>query len=198
MDYIDLSGEIREVGQSKLAKNIRKEGKVPCVLYGIDNNIHFSILPLDVRELVYTPEFKVARLSINGQAYEAILKDVSFHPITDEILHMDFLALVPGQKIKVNVPIRLEGKAPGVAEGGKLIRKMRKAEIKCLSENITNELTLDISALRIGHIGRVRDLQVPDNIEVLTNESSPIALVKRPRVAVAVDDEEEETADAEA
>lgn len=192
MEYISLSGTKRELGKTKLAKKLRAQGLVPCNLYGKEGNVNFSVTPLSVRDLIYTPKFKIAKIDIDGKEYSAIIKEVKFHPVNDSILHIDFLSLVEGHPVKVGLPIRLEGVAPGIAQGGKLLTKMRKVDVKCPSENLVEELVIDISSLNIGDIARVKDLNLPtDKIEILTDGSSPIAFVKRPRIAVEEDEDED-------
>ncbi len=196
MEYISVTGESRTVNRSKGAKQLRAAGKVPCVLYGLDENLHFSVEPLKVRDLIYTPEFRLADLEINGKSYKAIVKDVSFHPVSEQILHIDFLALQENRPIKVSIPVELTGKPQGVIEGGTLIPKMRKINLKCTPEKLIDKVQLDVSSLRIGEVGRVGDLEIDDSIAVLDNPASPIALIKRPRVAVTVEEDEDDDAPA--
>lgn len=198
MEYISVSGESRSLNGTKGAKHLRSQGKIPCVLYGLSENVHFSTEPLKIRDLIYTPKFKLANLEVEGKSYKAIIKEVSFHPVTDQVLHIDFLALEANRPIKVSVPIELTGKAVGVVEGGTLIPKLRKINLKCTPENLVDHVQLDISSLKIGDVGRVGDLQIDESIMVLDHPASPIALIKRPRVmATVVEADDEGEGDAE-
>ena len=101
MEYVTISGEVREKTGKKWARDARKQGQIPCVLYGGENVIHFSTTGAQLKPMVYTPAFKVAKVEVNGETADCILKDIQFHPVTDEVLHVDFLRLIPGHPIKL-------------------------------------------------------------------------------------------------
>src|SRR5210317_1567183 len=158
METVAISGNKRTETGKRASKAVRYSGHVPCVLYGGENDTHFSVKPYDLRGIIYTPDFKLAELDIDGTKERAILKDVQFDPVTDEIIHVDFLRLIENVPVKIEVPIRFRGVSPGVKTGGKLIPNMRRVKIKATPDNIVNELHVDVSGLSLGQSARVRDL----------------------------------------
>ncbi len=191
-----------ELGK-KATKAIRKEGRIPAVLYSKNGVEHFSTMFSDVKKLVYTPEFKLVELSLNGATHKAILKDIVFHPVTEAIMHIDFLALVDGHPLKADIPVKFEGSSPGVKLGGKLMQTLRTVKIKTTPENLIDVLYVDISDLELGSAVRVRDLSVPEGVEIMVDGAAPIANVVVPRVmkseaAKAEESSEEEEAVVEA
>ena len=181
MQSIAISGNPRvELGKVATKTN-RAEGEIPCVLYGLNELAHFTVSAKDVRYLVYTPDFKIAELSLEGKTYRTILKDVQFHPISEQILHIDFLKLTEGQSVKVNVPLRLVGSAPGVKSGGRLLQPVRKVKIKCLPETLVDQVQLDISGLDLGQTSRVKDIIAQEGIEIMMSPSIPAVTIEIPR-----------------
>lgn len=194
---LQIKGEVRTETGKRAAKAARREGLVPCELYGAKDNIHFVVSPKSLKDLVYTPDFHVAELEIAGEKHRCIMKDIQFHPVSEDILHVDFLKLEEGRKVKVEVPVRFSGMAPGVKAGGKLNQKVHRVSIKTTPENLIEDVTLDISKLRLGQSIRVRDIKVGSEIEVLNHPSIPLASVAIPRAlksaGAGMDEEEEET-----
>lgn len=182
MEVIAISGQLRaDLGKSA-TKTVRKEERIPCVLYGGDEIIHFSTTLKEVRDLIYTPDFKVAEATIDGKTYKCFVKDIQWHPVTDAIVHLDFLRLIEGVPVKVEVPLRFKGASPGVKNGGKLIQKLRRIKIKTTPEHLIGELQVDISSLQLNQSIRVRDIdRVRDNIDVLNSPGVPVASVEVPR-----------------
>jgi len=176
MEYLSVSASKREGTGKKAMKALRSEGSIPAVLYGSGTNINLSVKPMAVRDLIYTPDFKIAELDIDGSIHKCFVKDIQFDPITDSIKHIDFLELIEGQPVKVNVPVNYVGESPGVKIGGKLMTQMRTIKIKCTPENIVTSLDLDISGVELGSAIRVRDLTVPQNIEVMSVAAAPVAV----------------------
>ena len=140
MDIMEITGAVREQTGKTHSRTDRRENKIPCVLYGGEQVKYFTVGELEVYDLVYTPDFKVAQIELNGSKHRCIVKDIQFHPLTDEIQHIDFMELVDGKEIKVEIPLRLRGAAPGVKSGGNLIHKMRKVSVKAKPENLVDEL----------------------------------------------------------
>lgn len=199
MQEVKLEGELRSSLGKKSSRNVRKQGLIPCVLYGGgDKNIHFTLHPNDVKHIVFTPEFKSASVNIGGETYRAIVKAIQFHPVTEIIEHMDFLLLHKGVKIKTEIPLRSVGEAPGTKEGGNLILKMRTISIKTTPQHLVDELTVDVSDLHLGTTKRIKDIELPENIQVLHSPNTPIASIEIPRIlktattAAGLDEEEEE------
>lgn len=187
MTTLNIEGKRREATGKQASAALRNEGRVPCVLYGGDHTVAFSVEYNDLNPLVYTPEFKKVILSVDGVEYEAIMKDIDFHPVTDRIQHIDFQQLVPGRMVKVQIPVRTEGTPPGVIEGGKLEVNMRKLWIRSLAEKLIDHLTVDVSHLVQGKSVKVGEVEVPEGIEILNNASNPIAQVVTPRAMRSAD-----------
>lgn len=181
MEYLSIKADKREGKGKKGSKAVRNEGSIPAVLYGSGENTHLSVKPMAVRDLIYTPDFKLAELDVSGTMHKCFVKDVQFHPVTDEIVHIDFLELIPGKPVKVKVPVRFKGVSPGVKVGGKLMTQMRTIKVKATPENLVNELFLDISELELGSAIRVRDIEVPENVEIMSVAAAPVANVEVPR-----------------
>ncbi|MFT4751295.1 MAG: large subunit ribosomal protein L25 [Neolewinella sp.] len=181
MQSVQVSGELRENLGKKSSKATRREGLVPAVLYGAGDPVHFTIKALDVRSLVYTPEFKLAELTVGGKTFRAIVKDYQFHPVTDALRHIDFLALQDGHPVKVQVPVIFEGVSPGVLGGGKLQISVRRIKIKTTPENLVDKLVLDISELELGSAIRVRDIKANEGVEIMNPGGQPVASVEVPR-----------------
>ena len=130
MEFISLTGQLRPDTGKTASKSLRREGQIPCVLYSAKELVHFATTPQQVKNLIYTPDFHVAHLQIGENTYKCIVKDYQLHPLTNDLVHIDFLQLVDGQPIKLEVPVRVKGQSPGVKVGGKLVQKMRRVKIK--------------------------------------------------------------------
>jgi large subunit ribosomal protein L25 len=198
MEIVAIKGQVRSDVGKKSSKAVRKEGLIPCVLYGTKEVIHFSVDPKSVKDLIYTPDFKLAEIDIDGTVYKTILKDTQFHPVSDAIVHLDFLALVDGQKVKIEVPVRFKGVSPGIKLGGKLQQNLRRVKIKSTPEQMVGDLTLDISTLKLGDAIRVRDIAAIEGVEIMSPAGTPVASVEIPRAlksatSAAEGEEEEET-----
>ena len=194
METISIKAEPRTETGKKANKDLRKTGKIPAVMYGGETNHMFSTTHNEVKHLIYTPEFKLANIELDGTTHQAMIKDLQMHPVTDAIVHIDFIKLQPGVPIKVEVPVRFKGDSPGVKEGGKLIQTMRKVKIKTTPENIVNELYADISNTKLGEAIRVQDLEITDEIQLLSPIATPVAKVEVPRALKSLTMEEEEAA----
>lgn len=181
MEAVTVSGTIRtEVGK-KATKAVRNAGEIPSILYSKNGSVHFSTSHKAVKNLIFTPDFRVAEIDLDGKAHRAIVKDIQWHPVTDEIIHIDFLELIDGHAVKVEIPVRFEGTAPGMRSGGKLLQLMRRVKVKALPENLVDELKLDISALELGQSIRVRDIAPIDGIEIMSAGASPVGIIEIPR-----------------
>jgi large subunit ribosomal protein L25 len=181
METISIIAQSRTGLGKKPSKDLRNDGRIPCVLYGGQDVVHFSVTLNDVKNLIYTPDFRVANLTIDGTEYRCIVKDYQLHPLTSQLTHIDFLSLVEGQKVKLEVPIRTKGVSPGVKLGGKMQLKLRRAKIKTLPEMMVTELFIDISSMDLGQSLRARDVQIPEGIELLNSPSIPVVTIEIPR-----------------
>jgi large subunit ribosomal protein L25 len=181
MENVVIHGSIRENLGKAATKQDRNNENIPCVMYGGQGNIHFTTTWSEVRHLIYTSDFKIADVTIDGKIYKALLKDVQFHPVSENILHIDFLTLTPGTPVKVTVPLRLRGQSPGVKAGGKLMQSVRKVKIKCTPENLVDQVVLDISGLDLGQSARIRNIDAVEGVEVLASPSIPVVTIEIPR-----------------
>ena len=181
MEVISIKSQDRVVDGKKEAKRARRKGQIPCVMYGAGENLHFAVTPNEVKELIYTPDFKLAEIEINGTSHQCFIKDIQFHPVTDEVMHLDFFKLTDGKEVKIEIPIHFHGVSPGVKSGGTLTQKLRTLTVQLLPENIITEVSVDISEVELGDTIRVRDIGEMEGITVLTNPSIPIASVNVPR-----------------
>lgn len=199
MNISSLSGELRtNVGKSA-TKADNQGGRIPCVLYGKGSqNLHFTVSFNDVRSLAYTPEFKIASLTISGNTYRCIIKSVQFDPLKDTIKHIDFLQLIEGHPIKAELPLVFSGSSPGVRNGGKFIQHLRTIKVKAKPEDLVTEVVADISTLKLGEVIRVRDIKLNEGVEIMNNPAIPVAGVVVPRILkdAALDEEEAAAADA--
>lgn len=187
MEFIAIKGKVRSDIGTKAAKSIRHNNEVPCVIYGGDEAIHFTAPVLDFKKLIYTNDFKRVEIEVDGKTYKCILKDMQFHPVTDRLMHLDFLELVAGKTIKVELPVRFKGTAPGVKTGGKLFQKLRTVKVKTTPENLVDELLADISTLNLGQSIRVRDIELGKGMEMLSSPGIPVASVEVPRALRSAD-----------
>ena len=185
MTSVEIQGNTRSEFGKKGSKVDRNNGNIPAVMYGGNDVIHFTVTPAAVKHLIYTPDFKLADLEIDGKHYRAILKSVQFHPVTDQILHIDFLRLIDKTPIKVEIPLRFKGVSPGVKVVGKLIQQLRKIKIKTTPEFLVDELKADISKLELGQALRVREVIIPNGVEIINNPATPVALIEIPRALKA-------------
>ncbi|MBV6438486.1 MAG: 50S ribosomal protein L25 [Haliscomenobacteraceae bacterium CHB4] len=183
MEIIALQGHRKESSGKEGTRKIRNNDQVPAIMYksGGGEAIQFALNQPDVRHLIYTSKFKLAEIALNGQSHKCIVKDIQFHPVTDAVLHVDFLELVPGVKFKATVPLRFAGQAPGVKEGGKFIPRMRQVNILTTPEKVVDEVIADISAMELGSTIRVRDITPTEGVEITNTGAVPIASIEIPR-----------------
>lgn len=199
MKTVEIIGYKRaNLGKSE-AKRLRAEGNVPCVIYGGDKQVHFYAPMILFRELVYTDEAHFVNLNIEGEEFKAILQDIQFHPVSEVILHADFLQLFEGKHVKMNIPVHFEGNSPGVAKGGTLIKKRRYLGVRALPKNMPEYITVDLSPLDFGKAIKVGEIE-ENNFEILDTKIASVAVVEVPRAlrGKATEDEAELEAGEEA
>jgi large subunit ribosomal protein L25 len=182
MKTFELKGTLRENTGKKAAKAYRGESMVPCVLYGGKEVKHFNVTFDGIRKLVYTPEVYIVNLDLEGKKTSAIMKDLQFHPVSDQLLHVDFLEILDGKPITMEIPIVLEGLAEGVKAGGKLSLDMRKLKVKGLYKNLPEKLIINIESLGLGKTIQVGQLNFP-NLEILNAKDNVVCAVKLTRAA---------------
>jgi len=157
MKTIAISGSLRENVGKRDAKGLRYEGKAPAVLYGGTEQTHFAVLITDLKDVIYTPEANFVEIDIDGAKTKAIVKELQFHPVTDVLLHVDFLQLDEAKEILMEIPIKLTGVSPGVKMGGKLVQKLRKLRVKALPKDMPQAVEVSIAKLEVGGLFRVRE-----------------------------------------
>jgi len=189
MKSIEIKGSLRTDIGKKATRELRKESSVPCVLYGVkkgENGLpvatHFSVTVDGLRKLVYTPNIYVVNLDIDGTVVTAVMKDIQFHPVTDAILHVDFLQVEENKPIVMEVPVQLEGLAEGVRAGGKLALQLRKLKVKASYTSIPERLVIDVTPLGLGKTIKVGELSY-EGLELINAKDAVVCAVKLTRAA---------------
>ena len=195
MKTFALNAEVRET--SKIAnKALRNQGKVPCVLYGGDKQVCFSATENDLNKLVNTPDVFLVNFELEGKSLQAIVQDLQFHPVTDRIIHIDFLQVFDDKEVTVNIPVKFKGTPIGVRNGGNLIVRRRHIKTRAVPANLPDAIEIDIEKIRIGkfiYIGEIRN----DNYTFLAPDNAVIVGVKTARGAIDEEEEEDEEGAAE-
>ena len=189
MKSIEIKGSLRTDIGKKATRELRKNNGVPCVLYGVkkDENglpvaTHFTVTVDGLRKLVYTPNIYLVNLDIDGTVVTAIMKDIQFHPVTDAILHVDFLQVEENKAIVMEVPVQLEGLAEGVRAGGKLALQIRKLKVKATYNAIPERLVIDVTPLGLGKTIKVGELSY-EGLELINAKDAVVCAVKLTRAA---------------
>jgi large subunit ribosomal protein L25 len=195
MKTVEIIGFKRANLGKKESKDLRAAGNVPCVIYGGKSQVHFHAPMILFRDLVYTPEAAFVDLNIEGEKYKAILQDIQFHPVNEMILHADFLELNDKSPVKLDIPVKFLGVAPGVQKGGKLVAKMRKLTVKALPAEMPDFIEVDISKLDLGKTVKVGEL-AEASYTILNSPLVSIASVEVPRALKGKSAEGEESEEA--
>ena len=187
MKTFQLEGKSREVAatsadQKRALKAMRKNNEIPAVLYGGEKVIHFSVTNSAVRNLVYTPDIYAVDLTIDGEKKTVIMKDIQFHPVTDAILHIDFLEVNNTKPIVMEVPVVLDGHAEGVKAGGKLQLQMRKLKVKAIYTEIPERLVINVDHLGLGKTMQVGEIHF-DGLEIMNAKNAVVCAVQLTRAA---------------
>jgi large subunit ribosomal protein L25 len=183
MKKVSLSGSLRANVGKKDAKKNRREGNVPCVMYGGKEQVHFFINEKSLGKALHTPSSHIYALTLDGKQHHTIVQDVQYHPVTDRFLHVDFMEITEGKPVTIAVPIKVTGTSPGVLRGGKLVKKMRKLTIKAMVDDLPDEVTVSIDGMEIGSVIKVSDM-VLENVTFLDPASSVIVAVRTARTVV--------------
>lgn len=191
MKSITIEGTLRADLGSKFARQLRTDGNVPCVIYGGEEPVHFYAPEGDFRHLIYTPEAHIVEVKVDGKTIKAVMQDLQFHPVSDKLIHVDFIQLVDGKAVSMDIPVVLQGNARGVRNGGKLKMNLRKLRVKATEENLPESIVLDIENLRIGESVKVEEAP-KGPFEILNAASAVIVSIKTARNAVEDEEEEEE------
>jgi len=190
MKTIALSAIKRTEVGSVDAKQIRKEGNIPCNIYGVNGNTNFHVNEIIFNKIINSPEVYFVDLDIDGKKHKAIIKEVQFHPVTDKTLHVDFLEVSKDKLVNVTLPVKTTGTSKGVLAGGKLRMVTRRLKVRGLVEDLPEFIEVDITSLKIGQTFKVADLNVK-GLTFLDAANAVVVAVKMSRVATVVDDEEE-------
>ena len=176
MRTITIEGQLRTEFGKAATRQLRSEEKVPGVIYGGAKEVNFSAPATAFKNVVYTPDFMVIEVKVDGNSYQCVLKDLQFDKVSDTLIHVDFLELVGDKKVIVTLPIRFVGTAAGVKAGGKLVTKIKSLKVKLLPKDLCESIEVDISNLELNGNIRVEDVKA-DNIEILNSPRIPIASV---------------------
>ena len=179
VEVVGFERKGEELG-TKYSKLLRADGNVPCVLYGADDHVHFHTPMYLFKDLLYTPQAAFVKLNIEGKEVDAIIQDAQFHPVSEMILHVDFLKLDPETPITMNIPVKTEGRSKGEAAGGVLYVKNKTLKVKALPKNMPEEIAIDITGIELGKALQVKDIETAD-FEILTNAQVSVAVVNIPR-----------------
>ncbi|HNQ68679.1 MAG TPA: 50S ribosomal protein L25/general stress protein Ctc [Bacteroidales bacterium] len=187
MKHFEINATLRTDVGKKASKKIRREEKIPCVIYGGEKTLHFYTSQSDVRKFIYTPEVMFANINLEGKSYPAIVKDIQFHPISDKINHLDFYELNETKPLKIQIPLLITGSSPGVKAGGKLKQNMRKVTVKGLMNDIPDKVEINISELNIGDSIRIRDLK-SDKLEFVDTKTNIVVTIITMRGVTATEE----------
>ena len=191
MKSITIKGSKRESVGKVATKALRNAGSVPCVLYGGGEPLHFAAPELDFSKLVYTPNAHTVVITLDdGSKVNAILQDIQFHPLNDKILHVDFYRMFDDKEVAMNIPVKVEGAAPGVIiSGGVLSLNKRKLRVKALPKNLPDSIVINISELELGNKIYTAELQT-ESYKILHTDNTVVCQVRTSRAAILVEDEE--------
>ncbi len=190
MKTIAIKGSFRTELGKKNARQLRKAGNIPCVIYGKEENSHFYAHENSFLNLIYTHESHLVKLNIDGKEFKAVLKDIQFHPVTDKVIHVDFMEVFDNKPVIINIPIVITGDSVGIKAGGKLRIKRRSLKVKGYADDIPEYLTVDITDVKIHESIKVGDLSF-DKLELLDPKISTVLTVAISRVALKAEEEEE-------
>lgn len=183
MKTFTLAGTKRKTIGRTSTHALRREGKVPCILYGGKDVLHFEAIEKDFKHLVYTPDVHMIKLDVGGKQTDAILKDIQFHPVTDSIMHVDFLEVISDKPVVMDIPVRFNGTATGVREGGQMLKKLTKIRLKGLISKIPATIEINVEKMKIGDYIRIKDIKY-DGITFLHEPVVTIVAVKTTRAVV--------------
>jgi large subunit ribosomal protein L25 len=184
MKSISIKATGRNVVGKKESKRLRAEGLVPGVLYGGDEPIHFYAPETEFKSLIYTPNVYLVDLDIDGTVYKSIIQDTQFHPVEEQLLHVDFLRTSEDKTVKVEIPVKIEGFAKGIRKGGKLKLNLRTLKVKAMVKHLPDYITINVDDLDLGQSYKVSSLE-QENIEFLNAKSVPVVTIMITRAARA-------------
>ena len=185
MKSVEIKGALRTELAKSATKKLRNEDLVPCVLYGTEAPVHFSTPASSFKKLIYTPDAYLAKVEVDGKSYDAVLQDTQFHPVSDNLLHADFLAITQDKPVTIDIPVTTTGSSVGVVAGGRLVVVLRSVKVKALPKDLPDVITLDVSKLKIGDSIKVDDIQLGEGIELVNAGSAVVVAVRTTRAAMS-------------
>ncbi|RYD78571.1 MAG: 50S ribosomal protein L25 [Sphingobacteriales bacterium] len=192
MKTITIEGQLRTESGKKATRQLRSQQLVPAVIYGGESEVNFAAPASSFKSIVYTSEFMIAEIKVEGKSYRCILKDLQFDKVSDLLTHIDFLELVENKAVVANLPLKYTGASIGVKAGGKLVTKMKSVKVKALPKDLKEFITVDLTNLQLNENLRVQDI-IAENMEIMNSPRIPIATVTMTRQL-----KQEETAAAKA
>ncbi|HOX78093.1 MAG TPA: 50S ribosomal protein L25 [Bacteroidales bacterium] len=186
MKTVSMSGSLRESVGKKDAKLQRSEGRIPCVLYGGKDQIKFVADEKSFHEIIFSPESYFIKMTVDGKTYDCVLKDIQYHPVSDTILHADFIEFSMDHPLTMSVPVRLTGNAPGVIKGGQLVKKFRKLNVRALPADMPEAVTIDIGNLDIEQKITIREI-AQEKFKILENPDRYIVAIRATRASATPD-----------
>jgi large subunit ribosomal protein L25 len=174
MEVVKIEAQKRTELGKKATNVLRKQGQIPCNLYGGKENVNFYAPYASFRTLIFTPDFKLAEISLDGKVYRAIVKDLQANPVNENIDHLDFQELVEDRKVKVNVPLKFTGTPIAAAMGGKVEQTMRKLTVFALPKDLPSVIEMDVSDMDFGSIKRIKEINLP-GVDILHSPNIPVA-----------------------
>lgn len=186
MKVVSIKAVKREDFGKKAAKAVRREGLIPAVLCGNGETVNFSVDPREIKPLIYTPNSYIVEFDFDGKTEKAVLREGQFHPIREEILHLDFYRIAESKPVSIAIPVRLTGNAEGVKVGGKLVLSARKVIVSALEQNLPDEIVVDVTEMGVGATIFVGDL-LAENLKFLTPASTAVCAVRVTRASRGTD-----------
>ena len=184
MKTLQIQGAARADFGKKAAKASRREGQIPCILYGGGEEVAFTVDTKAVKPLIYTPNSYIVEIEIDGKVEKAVMREVQFHPVREQILHIDFYRVQEGKPVAIAIPVRLTGTAEGVKVGGKLALSARKLVVKAMVDQLPDEIVVDVTPLNVGQTIFVGDLQF-ENLQFITPATTAVCAVRVTRATRA-------------
>ncbi|MFP4555910.1 MAG: 50S ribosomal protein L25/general stress protein Ctc [Bacteroidales bacterium] len=194
MKEIQIKGSLRTETGKKFSKQLRREGALPAIIYGGKENVLMSLNERDIKDLIYTPDVHIVNIDLGKKKYKAIIKELQFHPVTDKVLHIDFLEVFEDKKLTLALPVKLVGSSEGVKQGGKLSLIARKIRVCGYPKDLPEVLRVDVTDLGLGKSRQVQDFSF-ENFEIVEPKSTVVANVKLTRAARGAQGDEEEGAE---
>ena len=191
MRIVSLSGSLRENVGKKDAKALRRDAKVPCVMYGKGQQYLFAVPQTEFQRILFNPEPCFVEINMNGEKHQAMLKDIDFHPVTEIVYHCDFYELSDDKEIVMSIPVHTTGTSCGVMKGGKLAYKQKRLNVKALPANMPSEILIDITNLDVNQRCKVQDIAT-DNYSILNPKSSEVVVINSTRAAAMSSEESTE------